>query len=98
MNEERFEELQKKVNYLNDEGFAGEGKKFILFRNGNEAIEAIRSNKVPGITWDAEQEAKWQAIDSTYNSEENISNWSEEEWEQWFSQELNEDIDTTLIE
>lgn len=61
MKEERYEDLKKKVQYLNDEGFAGEGKQFILFENADAAIDAIRQNQIPGITWTDQDEAKWQA-------------------------------------
>jgi len=73
MEDKRFEKLEKDVNYLNEEGFAGEEQQFILFRNADEAIEAIRKNQVPGISWNEDDEARWQAamaIDRALDSEE----------------------------
>lgn len=60
MDEERFNELEKKVNYFNEEGFVGGNRQLMLFKNSNAFIEAIRSNKVPGIKWTEEDEKKWQ--------------------------------------
>lgn len=72
MNEERYNDLDKKVQYLNDEGFAGEGKQFMLFENSDAAIEAIRQNKVSGITWTQDCEKKWQEqnhLEQCYNND-----------------------------
>lgn len=68
MNEERFEELKKSVNYLNEEGFVPKDRKLIVFRNSKEAIAAIRNNEVEGIVWDDECERKWQGIEALENS------------------------------
>jgi len=70
MDQERFENLEKKVDYLNAEGFAGEGKQFMLFSGADAAIEAIRNNQVPGIIWDEESERKWNEsnhLEQCYN-------------------------------
>lgn len=68
MNEKRYNDLEKQVQYLNDEGFAGEGKQFMLFENADAAIDAIRQNQIPGITWTDEDEAKWQAQEAIRNA------------------------------
>lgn len=60
MEENRYKDLKKKVDYLNLEGFAGEDNQFLVFRNPQELIEAIRNNKVPNIQWTEENENRWQ--------------------------------------
>lgn len=73
MEDERYQDLEKSVNYLNDEGFAGEGKQFMLFRSADEAIEALRNNQIPGVNWTPEDERKWQEqihLEQCYNSVE----------------------------
>lgn len=61
MNDEYYEQLQKTVDYLENEGFAEEaGVSFKLFRNAEEAIAAIRNNEIPGVEWTEECEQKWQ--------------------------------------
>lgn len=59
MNEEQFNQLQKDVDYANLEGLVPEGKQYTLFRNSEEAIEALRNNKIPGVMWDEECERKY---------------------------------------
>lgn len=58
----KWEQLQKDVNYFNEEGFLLDDKKFMVFENSDKAIEAIRNNQIPGIKWTAECESKWLKI------------------------------------
>lgn len=59
MNEEKFEQLKKDVAYANMEGLVEEGKQLLLFRNGEEAIQALRNNQIPNIIWDEECEKRY---------------------------------------
>jgi hypothetical protein len=59
MNNDKFEQLKKDLNYAKMEGMLPDNKQFILFKNSDEAIEAIRNNAVPGITWAEEDEQKY---------------------------------------
>lgn len=59
MNEEKFEQLKKDVNYANSEGLVQEGKQLLLFKNSEEAIEALRNNAIPGIKWTEDDEKKY---------------------------------------
>lgn len=59
MNDDKFEQLKKDVDYAKAEGFIPNNQQFLLFRNSDEAIQAIRNNSVPGITWTKEDEEKW---------------------------------------
>jgi hypothetical protein len=59
MKDKKFEQLKKDINYAHLEGFIPEDQQFLLFRNPEEAIQAIRDNKIPGINWTSEDEDKW---------------------------------------
>ena len=81
MNDERYEQLQKAVDYLQEEGFAGD-KHLTLFRNADEAIAAIRANKVPGVQWTEECEQKWQTqerLQSIVHEEDDDDDWDVED-------------------
>lgn len=80
MNEERYEQLQQAVTRLSEEGFVPEGKEITLFRNADEAIAAIRANKVPGVVWTEECEQKWQMQERLT---EVVHSQEEEEDEDW---------------
>jgi glutaredoxin-related protein len=59
MNDDKFEQLKKDLNYAKMEGMLPNTKEFVVFRNSDEAIEAIRRNEVSGITWTEEDEQKY---------------------------------------
>jgi len=93
MKEVRFEELKKSVNYLNEEGFAGENKQFIVFRNAEEAIKALRNNEIPNVPWTEEDEQKWQAaqaIENAFNISESDVLFDELETIDWTNMPKNE--------
>lgn len=70
MNQEQFDQLEKDVNYANLEGLAPEGKQYMLFRNSDEAIKALRNNEIPGVKWDEECERKYLEMLSNNNATE----------------------------
>jgi SpoU rRNA methylase family enzyme len=59
MNDKEYEQLKKDVNYANMEGLIPEGKELLVFRNTEEAIQALRDNKIPNIIWDEECEKRY---------------------------------------
>jgi hypothetical protein len=59
MNNEKFKQLKKYINYAELEGMIPSNQQFLLFRNSDEAIQAIRNNEVPGIVWTEKDEEKW---------------------------------------
>ena len=58
--DERFEELKKKITYLNEEGFVPDGRQLHLFRNVDDLVRGIKAGEIPGVEWTEECEAKWQ--------------------------------------
>lgn len=59
MNNERFEQLKKDLAYAKMEEIIPSNKDYKLFRNSEEAIQAIRNNQIPGINWTEEHEQKY---------------------------------------
>ena len=68
MNNERYEQLENTINYMNEEGFVPEGKQLMVFRNTDELIEAIRQNHIPNIVWTKDDEKKWVESEETIKS------------------------------
>ena len=61
MEKKKYEQLQKDVTRLNEEHLIG-NQSIKLFANAEEAIQAIRNNEIPGITWGPEEEEKYQRL------------------------------------
>ena len=61
MDSEKKKRLKQIVNYTNEEQLLGEDKQLMYFENLDEFIEALRGNRIPGVRWTEECEAKWQA-------------------------------------
>lgn len=95
MENNKYEQLQKDVNRLNQEGFVPEGQQLRVFRNADELIEAIRRNEVSGITWTEEDEAKWQAAEAIYKAFKTHDNKVVPEWK---SGTVEEFFDDTVVD
>jgi len=61
MEDERYKELEKHINHYNEE-FLIDDQQLMLFRNADDAIAAIRSGQIPGVSWDENQEQKYQEL------------------------------------
>ena len=70
--EEQQKRLEQLVSYLNME-FTPDDQQIMLFMNPSEAIDAIRRNEIPGITWTEEDEIKYQR-DLLIHSNSDLSN------------------------
>ena len=68
MNQDKWEKLQQAVNHLNEEMMI-DNQQFMLFENADAAIEAIRSNQIPGVEWTEEKELNYQReiLEGTFN-------------------------------
>lgn len=60
MNDAEYEKLKKDINYMNEEGMVPEGKQLLVFRDPEDAINAMRRNEIPGMIWTEENEIKFQ--------------------------------------
>ena len=59
MSPEEQKKLEQTVNYINLEHMPND-RQAMLFMNPQDAIDAIRRNEIPGITWSEEDEIKYQ--------------------------------------
>jgi len=61
MSDELFKQAQKIVQAIKAIESLDKNSNidFKLFRNSDEAINAIRNNEVPGIYWSAKDEKRW---------------------------------------
>lgn len=87
MEDNKYKQLQKDVNRLNEEGFIPDGQELRVFRNAEELIGAIRRNEVSNITWTEEDEAKWQAaeaIEKAFEVHDNEPKWKSGTVEEFF--------------
>jgi hypothetical protein len=71
MDIENFENIKKKIDYAKLEGIIPEEVQVVFFENADQAIEAIRSNKIPGIKWDQSCEDKWTDLLKIKEEKEN---------------------------
>lgn len=60
MEDNKYEQLKKDVNYMNEEQLVPEGAQLRVYRNADELIQAIRNNEIPNIPWTEEDEVRYQ--------------------------------------
>ena len=59
MEEAEFEKLEQIVQYINEEHMIG-NQEFLLFRDAQHFIDAVRQNKISEIPWTEQMEIDYQ--------------------------------------